>query len=103
MKNFILFGIHWKISFLEWGGGEGGGLQKTNIKGGKWLLKKGGWTVYWFRGRGVARKMGVVFLKGIDTTMLTVILSVFNWHEVSCIILSSSSGENELVFAIFSI
>ena len=37
MKNFNVFGVHWKIRFL---GGGGGGSRKTNIEGG--LPKRGG-------------------------------------------------------------
>ena len=37
INNFNIFGLYWKIRFLE---GEGGGSQKTNIK--RWdCLKRG--------------------------------------------------------------
>ena len=32
------------------------------------------WTVCWFKGRGLGKKEGVVFLKGGDTPLLTMII-----------------------------
>ena len=55
MKNFNILGVHWKIWLLKRGGGGGGGSWKTNIEGGD-CLKRGAWTVYWFKGGGLARK-----------------------------------------------
>ena len=54
MTNFNILGVHWKIPLL-------GGSRKTNISRG--LPKNGGWTVCCFKG-GLARKRGVVFLRG---------------------------------------
>ena len=38
MKNFNIFGVHWKIQLLR------GGSQKTNTQEGDYL-KRGAWTV----------------------------------------------------------
>ena len=57
IKNFDVFGVHWKIWFL-------GGYWKTNIEGG--LPKKGGLRQFSdFRGQ-LGKKEGV-FLKAVDT------------------------------------
>ena len=46
MKNFNVFGVHWKIRFL-------GGLMKNQYRGGNCLKRGGGaWTVCRFRGSG---------------------------------------------------
>ena len=43
MKNFNIFGVHWKIPFLE------GVSRKTITEGGDYL-KRGAWTVCRFKG-----------------------------------------------------
>ena len=55
MKNFNIFGVHWKIRLFFYLPGGGGclGSQKTNIEGGH-CLKRGAWTVCQFKG-GLAR------------------------------------------------
>ena len=64
MKNFNIFGVHWKIWVL--GGVGGGGLTKNQYRGGN-CLRRGAWTVYRFKGGGgLARKKGMVFLRGVD-------------------------------------
>ena len=65
MKNFDLFGFHWKMWVLG-----GGGFTKNQCRGG--FPKKGGgaWTVCRFKGGGITRKR-VVFLRGVDTPMHT--------------------------------
>ena len=50
MKNFNVFGVHWKIRFL----GGGGGSRKTNIEGG--LL--GQFADLRVRGWGLGKKEG---------------------------------------------
>ena len=63
MKNFNVFGVHWKIRLLK----EGLGVhEKNNIKGGGDCLKggRGIWTVCWFK-EGLGKKEGVVFLRGV--------------------------------------
>ena len=50
--NFSILGVHWKIGFLEGGGGV---QKKVNIVG----------------RIDVERKRGVVFLRRVDTTMHT--------------------------------
>ena len=50
--NFSILGVHWKIEFLEGGGGV---QKKVNIVG----------------RIDVERKRGVVFLRRVDTTMHT--------------------------------
>ena len=57
MKNFNILGVHGKIRLLG-----GGPSWKTNIEVGD-CLKRGAWIVCRFKG-GLARKRGVVFLKG---------------------------------------
>ena len=52
MRNFNIFGVHWKIRIL--GAGEGGCYQKTDIEGGiaqfpdlkEGLARKRGWCVW---------------------------------------------------------
>ena len=67
MKNFNIFGVHWKIRFL----GEGR-FTKNQYRGGiAWRgrlgqfsgLMKGAWQ----------EKGGAVFLRGVDTLMLTMV------------------------------
>ena len=69
-------GVHWKIGLLK------GGSRKTNIEEGD-CLKRGAWTVCWFKGGGLARKMGVVFLRGGgggDTLMHTMVAQSLNLY-----------------------
>ena len=56
MKNFNIFGVHWKIWLLSIG------VMKNQYKG-RNCLEIGAWTVCQFKG-GFARKRGLVFLKG---------------------------------------
>ena len=65
MKNFNIFGVHWKIRVLAGGLGV---LQKTNIEGelpkkrvlGQFAnLRRGAWQ----------EREGVVFLRGVDKAM----------------------------------
>ena len=63
VKTFNILGVHWKIWLL------GGSSQKTNIEGGD-CLKRKSWTVYRFKG-GAWQERRVVFLRGVDTPMLT--------------------------------
>ena len=61
MKNFNIFGVHWKIWLLR-----GGGSQKANIEGGGLGLFAD------LRGGGLGKKEGVVFLRGgVETPMHT--------------------------------
>ena len=67
MNNFNILGVHWKIWLLR---GEGG-LRKTNIEGGD-CLKRGAWTVCWFkRGRFGKEEGGGVFEGGGLRTQCT--------------------------------
>ena len=62
MRNFNIFGVHWKIRIL--GAGEGGCYQKTDIEGGiaqfpdlkESLARKRGWC-FWGGGEGVDTPM----------------------------------------------
>ena len=47
-----------------------GRFTKKQYRGGDYL-KKGAWAVCRFKGEGLARKRGVLFLKGVDTPMRT--------------------------------
>ena len=60
MKNFKIFGVHWKIRLL---GGVGRGLEKP-IGRGDCLKSRGFWTVCWFKGE-------TVFEGAVDTPMPT--------------------------------
>ena len=62
MKNFNIFGVHWKIRLL-------GGFTKNQYRGGN-CLKRGAWTVCRFNG-GLGEKEGVVFLMGGLTPQCT--------------------------------
>ena len=65
MKNFNIFGVHRKIRFLG-----GGGIHEKPISMGD-CLKRGTWTVCRFKGGGLGKKEGRMFLKGVDTPMQT--------------------------------
>ena len=60
MKNFDILGVHWKIQLLV---GGGGGVHKKPIYRGDCWKGGGAWTVWQFK-RDLARKMGMIFLKG---------------------------------------
>ena len=64
MTNFNIFRVHGKIQVLE------GGLTKNRYTG-EDCLKRRAWTVCRFKKGGLARKRGVVFLRGVDTPMHT--------------------------------
>ena len=67
IKNFNVLGVHGKIRLL------GGGFMKNQYRGGN-CLKGGGLRQFAdLKGGGLARKRGVVFLKGggVDTPMHT--------------------------------
>ena len=72
MKNFNIFGVHWKIRLLRVvvGRGGGGGSRKTNIEGG---LPKKGERLGQFPdlSGGLARKRGWWFWGGVDTPLHT--------------------------------
>ena len=78
MKNYIIFGVHWKIWLLE------GGSRKTDIEGG--LPKRGTWTVCRFKGGGGAwqeRGRGGVFEGGlIPQCTLCVSLKFISCQEI---------------------
>ena len=59
MKYFSIMGVHWKIQFL----GGRGVLEKAIYRG---ELPKKAWAACRFKG-GLAKKMGVVFLRGGET------------------------------------
>ena len=63
MKYFNIFGIHRKIQFLGKKGG-GGGAKNQYIEGLPKKVKREAWTVYIFRGGGLGKRGGVVFLRG---------------------------------------
>ena len=77
MKNFNIWGAHWKIQLL------GGGSRKTNIKQGDWL-KGGALTVCQFKlgGGGVLVKKegGDVFEGVVDTLIHTMVAKSFNLY-----------------------
>ena len=60
MKNFNILGVQWKIWLL------GGEFTKNNIAGGDCLKKEGlnSFKIERGGGGGLARKRGVVFLRG---------------------------------------
>ena len=55
MKNFNILGVHWKIQLL-------GEFEKNQYREGD-CLKRGAWTVCWFKGV-LARKSGWCFWGG---------------------------------------
>ena len=57
MKNFNIFGVHWKIWFL------GGGLTKNLYRMGD-CLKRGAWTVCRFKRGAWQERQGGVFEEG---------------------------------------
>ena len=57
MKNFDVLGVRWKIQLLR-----EGGVYKKRYRGGN-CLKRGAWTVYWFK-EGLGRNTGMMFLRG---------------------------------------
>ena len=61
--------------------------MKTDIEGGRGdCLKRGTWTFCRFKGKGgLARKKGVVFLRGVDTSMHTMI-QLFIFSHVFCLV-----------------
>ena len=63
--NFNIFRVHWKIRLL-------GFILKNQYIGG-YCQRGVTWTVCWFKG-GLGKKEGVVFLWGVDTLMLTMII-----------------------------
>ena len=58
MKNIDILGVYWKILMSR-----GGSSWKTDIEGGL--------TVFRFKGGGLGKKEGVVFLRWVDTLMHT--------------------------------
>ena len=72
MKNFNIMGGSLKI--LIFMGGGGGGVPKKPIYG-RELPKKRDLTVSRFRGGGLGKKEGMVFLRkgGVDTLMHTMV------------------------------
>ena len=83
MKNFNIFGVHWKIRLL-------GGLEKPIYRGN--CLKRGGaWTVCWFKG-GLGKKEGGGVFEGVwypnahyevtndENTWITVVEVTQNHH-----------------------
>ena len=67
MKNFIIFGVHWRIRLLGWGG-----LPKNQYRGG--LPRKGAGASRQcanLREGGAWEEKRVVFLRGGDTPMHT--------------------------------
>ena len=52
MKNFNIFGVHWKIRF------SGGRIHEKSIYRGEGDLNRGPWTVCWFNGREAWQKRG---------------------------------------------
>ena len=55
MKNVNIFGVHWKIQLVGWGGG-GGEFTINQYRGG--LPKKRAWTVFKFKGQGAWQEKG---------------------------------------------
>ena len=66
MKNFNIMGVSLKNLIFRWGRGGGVGSRKTNIGG---VASKGG-------GLGESPE-GVVFLRGVDTLMHTMVAAFF--------------------------
>ena len=62
MKNFNIFGVHWKIRLL-------GGLEKPIYRGE--CLKRGSLDSLLIQG-GLGKKEGGVVLRGVDTPMPTI-------------------------------
>ena len=78
IKNFNIFGVHWKIWLLRVRG-----HKKPIYRGG--LPKKGGLDSLLIQGGGgLARKRGVVFLRGVDTPMATMLKGIFQgfWPQL---------------------
>ena len=63
MKNVNNMGVHWKIWFL-------GGCMKNQYIGGVNCLKREAWIVCRFK-RGLGKKEGMMFLKGVETLVHT--------------------------------
>ena len=62
-RNFNIIGVHWKIELL-------GGSRKNNIYRGE-SPKKGGLGEFTDLRGGLAKKRGIVFLRGLGTPMHT--------------------------------
>ena len=78
MKNFNIFGVHWKIQVLGWVE-----FTKNQYKG--WdYLEIGVWTVCKFKGGDLASKRGVMFFlgEGVDTLMHTMGMNYPNTNRV---------------------
>ena len=69
MKNLNILGVHWKIRILV------RGFTKKQYREGD-CPKRGAWTICKFK-RGLGKKEGVVFLRGVDTPMHTMTTSIF--------------------------
>ena len=75
MKNFNIFGVHWKIRLLARGGPE------KPIYKGDCLKRVGSWRVCWFKmGLGKKEEGG-----GVDTSMHTMVFkkNFFSWVILS--------------------
>ena len=76
MKNFNIVRVHGKIWFL----GGGGGVLEKPICRGRSCLKR--WLGQYADLRGGLAKIGVVFLRGIDTPLHTMLsCSTFRLHH----------------------
>ena len=85
------WGVYYYLEFPQW-------LQMT-------IIKKGTWFVLF----AIISKFYLIYLLKYTNVVLNLhcqgllIVADFNWYEVSYIILSSSSGENESIFVIFCV
>ena len=90
MKNFNILGVHWKIGLLGCGEGGGGGVTKTNIKGG--LPKKG---AVFLKG-GLIPRCTLCKCFSVDQSILNRTLSEFKQPSLR------KTMKKELLEAIFS-
>ena len=66
MKNFNIFGVHWKIRLLV-------GILKNQYIGGG-CLKRGAWRVCWFKEEAWQEIVGCCSWGGVGTPMPTMII-----------------------------
>ena len=65
-ENFSIMGVHWKIQFL------GGGFTKNQYIGGiAWKGGGGAWTVCRFKGEGVGKGEGGLWVRVVNNLMHT--------------------------------
>ena len=67
MENFNILGVHWKIQLFVGGGGHEKPIYRRDC------LKRGAWTVCWFKGGAWQEGEGWCFWGGGDTPIITML------------------------------